>query len=194
MGTRSSPAYPGTHGWRPVSDQGTASRNDGPCPRFRRTPGAADVYCMAGIYTFTGHGPAIFGHGGLDLFASMFAPCSLGCPGTPRSRAASSGRRHPAPLDQWSRPSRRASGARLELWVPKTASCALTCSIWLAPDVACRLLVSGSSAGKDWESHRDEPPNGARIIQTPKVRADDAVLAPCKLSGMIFIIGWLHAA
>jgi hypothetical protein len=36
----------------------------------------------------------------------------------PRSRAATSGQRRPAPLDQWSRPSRRAPGARLESPVP----------------------------------------------------------------------------
>ena len=40
------------------------------------------MYCAAGIYTFTSHDLAALGHNGLDLFASMFAPCSLGCPGT----------------------------------------------------------------------------------------------------------------
>jgi len=44
---------------------------------------------MEGIHTFTDHGPYAFGHGGLDLSASMFAPCSLGCPGTPRQHPVS---------------------------------------------------------------------------------------------------------
>jgi hypothetical protein len=36
---------------------------------------------VAGSYTFTGSGPC----SGLDLSAPMFAPCLLGCPGTPGS-------------------------------------------------------------------------------------------------------------
>lgn len=55
--------------------------------RFRRTPGAANIRFAAGIYTFTGHGPDVLDHGGLDLSASVFAPCSLGRPGTPRQHA-----------------------------------------------------------------------------------------------------------
>jgi hypothetical protein len=46
--------------------------------RFRRTPGAAITYRVAGSCTFTGSIPGI----GLDLSPSMFAPCLLGCPGT----------------------------------------------------------------------------------------------------------------
>jgi hypothetical protein len=61
--------------------------------RFRPTPGAANVYCAAGVYTFPGHGPVALDHGGLDLSPSMLAPCSLGCPGTPRQHAVSAARR-----------------------------------------------------------------------------------------------------
>jgi hypothetical protein len=50
------------------------------------------TYCVApGIYSFgaDGHGLSAPGsdaldHGGLDLCTLMFAPCLLGCPGTPR--------------------------------------------------------------------------------------------------------------
>ena len=45
--------------------------------------------CVAGAYTFTGHGPDALDHGGLDLSASMFALCSLGRPGTPRQHPVS---------------------------------------------------------------------------------------------------------
>jgi hypothetical protein len=51
------------------------------------------MYLVAGVYTFTAHGPDVLDHGGLDLSASMFALCSLGCPGTPRQHAVSAARR-----------------------------------------------------------------------------------------------------
>jgi hypothetical protein len=65
--------------------------------RFCRTPGTANMYYVLRGYTFTGHGtrhgPGTLGHGGLDLWAPMFAPCSLGCPGTPRQHAVSAASR-----------------------------------------------------------------------------------------------------
>lgn len=71
--------------------------------RFRRTPGATSMYCMAGVYTFAEYGPGTIGtiaerdasapgHGGLDLSALMFAPWLLGCLGTPRQHPVSAAR------------------------------------------------------------------------------------------------------
>jgi hypothetical protein len=57
----------------------------------RRGPGWHSF--RGGIYTFTSHDPDILDRSGLDLSASMFAPCSLGCPGTARQHAASAARR-----------------------------------------------------------------------------------------------------
>ncbi len=39
------------------------------------------------------HGPVALGHIGLDLCTPMFAPCLLGCPGTPRYHSVSAARR-----------------------------------------------------------------------------------------------------
>ena len=49
------------------------------------------VQASAG-YTSTGHVPGTLGHCGLDLAVSMFAPCFLGCPGTPRQHPVSEAR------------------------------------------------------------------------------------------------------
>jgi hypothetical protein len=38
------------------------------------------------------HSPGILGHDGLDLCTSTFAPCLLGCPGTPRHNPVSTAR------------------------------------------------------------------------------------------------------
>jgi len=74
--------------------------------RFRRTPGAAIMHFVAALYTFTGSGPDVLGHDGLDLSASMFAPCWLGCPGTHRQHAVSAARRG------YRQPHRTAGGGR----------------------------------------------------------------------------------
>jgi hypothetical protein len=44
------------------SNSGAASRDHEPCrPRFRRTPGAANMCCMAGAYTFAEFLIRVFG-------------------------------------------------------------------------------------------------------------------------------------
>ena len=71
------------------------------------------MYLVAGVYTFAAHGPDVLDQGGLDLLASMFAPCSLGCPGTPRHQAVSAARR------EYRRPHRTAgSGMRRNRSIP----------------------------------------------------------------------------
>lgn len=65
----------------------------GRCQQGSRIVSAAFAGLLARVYTFTRHGPGTLGHDGLDLSAWMFAPCSLGCPGTPRQHAVSGARR-----------------------------------------------------------------------------------------------------
>jgi hypothetical protein len=74
--------------------------------RFRRTPRAADMCCVTGAYTSTGRGPDVLDHSGLDLYASMFAPCSLGRPGTPRQHAVFAAHRECKPPHRMAGPGR----------------------------------------------------------------------------------------
>jgi hypothetical protein len=60
--------------------------------RFPPDSGAANVCSRAGHLYLYRPWPAPYVQGGLDLSASMFAPCSLGCPGTPRQHAVSTPR------------------------------------------------------------------------------------------------------
>jgi hypothetical protein len=50
--------------------------------RFRRTPDAASAHRVEAAIPFP-VGVQPFGRSGLDLSVPMFAPCLLGCPGTP---------------------------------------------------------------------------------------------------------------
>jgi len=90
---RSSPVYPGPAPGVPRQIRALPAGITNRVGRFRRTPAAANTYFVAGDYTFTSHGPDTLDYGGLDLSASMFAPCSLGCPGTPREHPVSAARR-----------------------------------------------------------------------------------------------------
>jgi hypothetical protein len=49
----------------------------------------APIPLRTAVMTSPRHGPGTLGHGGLDLYAPMFAPCLLGCPGTPRQHPVS---------------------------------------------------------------------------------------------------------
>jgi hypothetical protein len=52
---------------------------------FRWSPGADNNHYVAGVYTIAERGPGTLGRSGLDLSASMFAPCLLGYPVQPGS-------------------------------------------------------------------------------------------------------------
>jgi hypothetical protein len=52
------------------------------------------------------HGPGTLGHSGLDLSSPMFAPCLLGCPGTPRHHPVSAAGRRCGQLNRMQLPAR----------------------------------------------------------------------------------------
>ena len=63
---------------------------------FRRSPGTADInqlyLCQPWSRQLSAAAQAGLDHGGLDLCQPMFAPCLLGCPGTPRQHPVSAAR------------------------------------------------------------------------------------------------------
>jgi hypothetical protein len=100
---QSHPSEDNPSGWSEVRIWALPARITDCVGRFRQTPAAADICCMADVYTIAKHGPCalgtvaecgagILGRSGLDLSASMFAPWLLGCPGTPRQHPVSAAR------------------------------------------------------------------------------------------------------
>ena len=77
-----------------------ASENYQACRQFLPDPVAADasrrgrnLYLARDTHSLSQRRPRRYWHSGIDLLPPMFAPCLLGCPGTPRQHPVSPARR-----------------------------------------------------------------------------------------------------